>query len=123
LRTLEERKDETMTIKKAVLIASVLAFSLTALAGPNWKNSTVIKIRTVNEWCRHCPDANQTFYSFKLDDGTIYVARTHRTLDVTLSGHVKFRFEKDGHVGDTAHILDDAGKDRKLKITAKEIQP
>src|ERR1700730_511224 len=104
-----------MTARKAIFIAAVLTFTLTAWAGPDWKNSSLIKTETVNEWCRHCPDANQTFYSFKLDDGTVYVARTHRTLDVTLNGQTKFRVEKDGHVGDTAHILDDAGKDRKLK--------
>jgi hypothetical protein len=73
----------------------------------------------VDEWCRHCPDWNQTFYSFKLDDGSIYVAKTHRTLDITLNGHNLFRVEKDGHVGDYVHILDDAGKDRKLRITEK----
>jgi hypothetical protein len=112
-----------MTLKKAVLIAAVLTLTLTAWAGPDWKNSTLIKTETINGWCRHCPDWNQTSYSFKLDDGTIYVAQTHMTLDVTLNGHVKFRVEKDGHVGDYVHILDDAGKDRKLRITKKEIQP
>jgi len=79
----------------------------------------VIKISTVNEWCRHCPDWNQTSYSFKLDDGSVYVAQTHTKLDVTLNGHTKFRFEKDAHVGDHIHILDDAGKDQKLRITEK----
>jgi prevent-host-death family protein len=34
-----------------------------------------------------------------------------------------FRVEKDGHAGDYVHILDDAGTDRKLRITEKEIQP
>jgi hypothetical protein len=89
------------------------------LAQTEWKNSTVIKISTTNEWCRHCPDSNQTSYSFKLDDGTVYVAQTHKKLDVTLNGHTKFRFEKDGHVGDHVHILDDAGKDQELRITEK----
>jgi len=102
-----------------ILLAIVLAVPITAWAGPGWKNSTVINIRTVNEWCRHCPDANQTFYSFRLDDGTVYVARTHMTLDITLNGHTQFRFEKDGHVGDAVHIIDDDGKDKKLKVTEK----
>ena len=89
------------------------------LAESEWKDSTVIKISTANEWCRHCPDWNQTSYSFKLDDGTVYVAQTHKKLDVTLNDHTKFRFEKDGHVGDHVHILDDAGKDQELRITEK----
>jgi hypothetical protein len=104
---------------EAILILAVLISARTARAALDWKNSIVIKISTVNEWCRHCPDWNQTFYSFKLDDGSVYVARTHRTLDVTLNGHNSFRVEKDGHVGDYVHILDDAGKDRKLRITEK----
>ena len=89
------------------------------LAQAEWKDSTVVKISTTNEWCRHCPDWNQTSYWFKLDDGTVYVAQTHKKLDVTLNGHTKFRFEKDGHVGDRVHILDDAGKDQELHITEK----
>lgn len=112
-----------MAIKRAVLIATFLTLPLTALAGLDWKDSTLIKIETVNAWCRHCPDWNQTSYSFKLGDGTVYTAQTHKTLDVTINGHTKFRVEKDGHVGDYIHILDDAGKDRKLRITRKEIQP
>ncbi len=112
-----------MAIKRAALIAAVLTLTLTARAGPDWKNSTLIKVETVNAWCRHCPDWNQTSYSFKLDDGTVYTAQTHKSLDVTLNGHTKFRLEKDGHVGDYVHILDDAGKDRKLRIIKKEIQP
>jgi hypothetical protein len=111
-----------MPIKRVVLIPAVLMFILTARAGPDWKNATLIKIETVNAWCRHCPDWNQTSYSFKLGDGTVYIVQTHKTLDVTLNGLTKFRVEKDGHVGDYVHILDDAGKDRKLRITKKEIQ-
>ena len=89
-------------------------------AETEWKDSTVIKISTVNEWCRHCVlNWNRTSYSFKLDDGTVYVAQTHKKLDVTLNGHIKFRFEKDGHVGDHVHILDDAGKDQELRIREK----
>jgi hypothetical protein len=110
---------EKMKKAVALLILAVLVSPSLARAAPDWKNCTVIKISTLNEWCRHCPDWNQTFYSFKLDDGSVYVARTHRTLDVTLNGHNSFRVDKDGHVGDYVHILDDAGQDRKLRITEK----
>ena len=81
---------------------------------PNESCQTNISERSV---CPRIP------YSFKLDNGTVYTAQTHKTLDVTLNGHTKFRLEKDGHVGDYVHILDDAGKDRKLRIIKKEIQP
>jgi len=89
------------------------------LAETEWKESTVIKVSTLNEWCRHCPDWNQTSYSFRVEDGTVYVGQTHKRLDITLNGHTKFRYEKDGHVGDKVHILDDAGKDQELRITEK----
>jgi hypothetical protein len=65
-------------------------------------------------------DVEVTSHSFKVADGTVYVADTHnRALDVTMNGHTRLRFEKDGHVGDYIHILDDSGKDRKLHIVGK----
>lgn len=82
-------------------------------------DSSVIKVKKVNAWCRHCPDINKNLYSFKLEDGTVYVAETHGTLDVTINGHTKVRFEKDGHVGDHIRILDDSGKEKSLRITEK----
>ena len=105
-------------MKFHVFLFLSLSCSLLASEG-EWKNSTLIRISTTNEWCRHCPDWNQSSYSFKLDDGTVYIAQTHKKLDITLNGHTKFRFEKDGHVGDRVHILDDAGKDQTLRITEK----
>jgi hypothetical protein len=88
-------------------------------AEQGWRDATFIKAAHVNEWCRHCPDWNQSLYSFKLDDGTVYVGRTHDALDITLNGHTPLRFEKDGHVGDHLYIRDDAGKERKLTVTEK----
>jgi hypothetical protein len=102
---------------KALLVL-LLCLPVYAQTG-EWTQSTLVKTSTVNAWCRHCPDANQTFYSFKLEDGITYTARTHSTLDITLNGHTKLRFENDGHVGDHIHILDDSGRDKRLVITAK----
>jgi hypothetical protein len=108
-----------MNVKVAALVA-ILSFTSPVRAKHyEWKDSTLIKTETINAWCRHCPDANQTLYSFKLGDGTVYVARTHKTLDITLNGHTQFRVEKDGHVGDYVHVLDDAGKDMKLRIVQR----
>jgi len=69
----------------------------------------------------------KTNYFFKLNDGTIYIAQIgtggvlhHRhPLDLTLNGHIQFRFDKDGHVGDYIRILDDKGKEQKLLIVGK----
>lgn len=105
----------------SILAVFISAPALAGQANQAWRNATLIKISHVNEWCRHCPDWNQSLYSFRLEDGTVYVGRTQDTLDVTVQGHTPFRFEKDGHVGDHIHILDDRGKDRKLTITEKSV--
>jgi hypothetical protein len=112
---------ERMRSRWLIPILAVL-ISPTATIGQaeqGWKSATFIQISHVNEWCRHCPDWNQSFYSFKLDDGTVYVGRTHATLDITLNGHTSLRFEKNGHVGDHFYVRDDAGKERKLTVTQK----
>ena len=49
----------------------------------------------------------------------VYVGQTHKKLDVMENGRTKLRFEKDGHVGDYMHIIDDAGQDKKLKVIQK----
>ncbi len=105
----------------SIILSVVLFQSAPTQPTIAWLNSSLIKTSTVNEWCRHCPDWNQTAYSFKLDDGTVYIAQSHKTLDVTVNGHTRLRFEKDGHVGDYVHIIDDAGKDRKLKIIQRVV--
>ena len=110
-------------MSRHIALAALLLQSLSATTQSTHSStlvdSSVIKTSTVNEWCRHCPDWNQTSYSFKLDDGNVYVAQTHKRLDVTINGHTKLRFENDGHVGDFIHILDDSGKDRRLHIVQK----
>jgi hypothetical protein len=115
-------------VRKAILVAVVLAFPFAALPGPQWQDSILVKVETINGWCQHCgSDFVKMNYFFKLIDGTVYVAQIgaggvvhHRQpLDTTLNGHVQFRFEKDGHVGDYVHILDDVGKDRKLRVIEK----
>lgn len=49
----------------------------------------------------------------------MFVGQTHKTLDVTVNGHTQLRFEKDGHVGNFMHIIDDGGQDKKLKVIRK----
>jgi len=95
----------------------VAALLLQSVASPSWENSSVIKI--VNEWCRHCPDWNQTSTRSSSTKAQSTSGRPHKKLDVTLNGHSRVRFEKDGHVGDYIHVLDDVGKDRKPRIMEK----
>jgi hypothetical protein len=111
-----------------LIFEAAVAFSFAAWAGPEWQDSILVKVETINESCQHCgSDFVKMNYSFKLNDATVYIAQIgaggvlhHRhPLDVTLNGHIKFRFEKDGHVGDYVHILDDSGKDQKLLIVGK----
>ena len=120
-----------MIARKAILVA-ILAFPVTAWAGPQWQDSTLVNVETITGWCQHCgSDFVKMNYSFKLNDGTVYIAQIgaggvlhHRhPLDVTLNGHLQFRFEKNGHVGDYVHILDDSGKDQKLLIVGKTAPP
>lgn len=101
-----------------VLIVALSNVPARAQAG-NWHDASLTKTATINEWCRHCPDWNQTSYFFKIEDGSTFVGRIHKPLDVTVNGHNKLRLEKDGHVGDYLHIVDDAGKDQRLKIVQR----
>lgn len=102
-----------------LVLAAICCLPLHAAHNGDWHHATLVKTSTVNTWCRHCPDWNQTFYSFKCDDGTTYTARTHRALNLTVNASTKVRFENDGAVGDSLHVLDNSGKDQKLKITGK----
>ena len=47
------------------VLPSQLVFATPQAASTPWQNSSLIKTSTVNEWCRQCPDWNQTYYSFK----------------------------------------------------------
>lgn len=78
-----------------------------------------MEVHTINEWCKHCPDWNQTRYSFRLQDGMIYVGETHKRLNVTVNGHTRLRLEGEGKVGSTLHIMDDSNKEQKLKVVQK----
>ena len=100
-------------------VVAIIAISGFGSSQSDWKDATVTNIRTVNEWCRHCPDWNKTRYSFRLDDGMTYVGETHKRLNVTLSGRTRVRLEGNGGVGDNLHIVDDSNKDQKLRIVQK----
>jgi hypothetical protein len=109
-----------MICRKLFILGMLLTPCAPLRAGPQWQDATLIKIETGRGHTPLFHDVEVTSYSFKLTDGTVYIADSHnRGLDVTMNGHTKLRFEKDGHVGDYIHILDDSGKDRKLHIVGK----
>ena len=54
-----------------------------------------------------------------MDGAIVVVEQTHKKLDVMVNGRTNLRFEKDGHVGDYMHIIDDVGQEKKLKIIQK----
>jgi hypothetical protein len=105
-------------MRRWVLLILLIPFAL--FAETQWQDATLIKIETGRGHTPLFHDVEVTSYSFKVADGTVYVADTHnRALDVTMNGHTKLRFEKDGHIGDYIHILDDSGKDKRLHIVGK----
>jgi hypothetical protein len=124
-----------MKVKVAVLLAILSSTSPVFAKHYDWKSSTVIKIESQSRGTASVPigpnvfnvPVVMTYYSFRTDDGLTYVAVTgpgaHSALNVTLNGHNGLRIDDGGHV----HILDDAGKDKKLRIVEriapKEGQP
>jgi hypothetical protein len=84
-----------------------------------WTTATLIEKRTINEWCRHCPDWNKTRYSFKFDDDMTYVGEAHRNLNIAVNGHNQLRIENSGRVGDHLYVRDDSGKEWRLRIVEK----
>jgi len=104
---------KSLAVLLLCLVGSALAH------GQGQHQATLTDKRTINEWCRHCPDWNKTRYSFRTDDGMTYVGETHKQLDIALNGHNVIRFAKDGHVGDNLFVQDDSGKEQKLKIVER----
>jgi hypothetical protein len=98
----------------------ILLIPFVLFAETQWQDATLIKTETGRGHTPLFHDVEVTSYSFKVADGTVYVADTHnRALDVTMNGRTKLRFENDGHVGDYIHILDDSGKDKRLHIVGE----
>jgi hypothetical protein len=83
-----------------------------------WQESTLVKIQPSEDRCRTCPGWRSTDYSFMVHGGMIYVGQTNKSLHVTLNKHVRIRFDGDGKVGDSLHLLDEAHNDQKLKIVS-----
>ena len=112
-------------MRKMALIITVLAASV-ALAGPRqWKDAKVVKITSESGGAAAAPiggmmvavPITKTFYWVETED-VIYILgpaiTKHQLLNVTLYGKTKIAID-----GQNAHIMDDAGKDRKIRIAEK----
>jgi hypothetical protein len=112
-------------MKRSVLLIVLLSASV-ALAGPRqWKDAKVAKISSESGGAAAAPiggmvvavPITKTFYWIETEDTTYILgpAITKRQfLNLTLYGKTKIAID-----GTNAHILDDEGKDRKIRIAEK----
>ena len=114
--------------RTAALILAVLSSSVALAKDLQWKDAKIIDITTERGGAAVVPIAalvggpiTKTFYWIQTDD-TVYVLGPVLTrsqlLNVTLHGPTKIAI--DGH---SAHILDDRGKDEKLRVVEKIARP
>ncbi len=114
--------------RTATLILAVLSSSLALAKDHEWKDARVIDITSESGGAAVVPIAalvggriTKTYYWIQTDD-TVYVLGPVLTrsqlLNVTLHGPTKVAIE-----GNNAHILDDYGKDRKMRVVERIASP
>jgi hypothetical protein len=116
-------------MKWAALIFAVLCSAFALAGNRDWKDAKVVNISSENGGAIAAPvgtmmvgiPITKTFYWIQTD-GITYIlgpAMSRRQLlNVTLNGQTKIAI--DGH---NAHILDDDGKDKKMRIAEKIARP
>ena len=114
-----------MKKKWTVLLLAILCAAVASAEASTkahlWKSAKVIDITTEKNGPAVVPiaaltgaPATKTFYWIQTDDMIYVLGRSfsaHQLLNVTLHGPTKIAID-----GNTAHILDDDGKDRKMPI-------
>jgi hypothetical protein len=114
--------------RSAILILAVLSSSVALAKDLHWKDAKVIDITSEKGGAAVVPlvaivggPITKTFYWIQTDD-TIYVLgpvfTRSQLLNVTLHGPTKVAID-----GNNAHILDDYGKDEKLRVAKKVARP
>ncbi len=114
--------------RNAILIFAVLSSSVALAKDHQWKDAKVIDITSERGGAAVVPlvaivggPITKTFYWIQTDD-TIFVLGPVLTrsqlLNVTLHGPTKIAIN-----GSNAHILDDYGKDEKLRVVKKVARP
>jgi hypothetical protein len=121
-------RESGCAVKSATLILTILCSSLVLAKDHRWSDAKVIDITCEKGGAVVVPVAalvgvpvSKTFYWIQTDD-MIYVLGPTLTkrqlLNVTLHGPTKIAID-----GNSAHILDDEGKNRKLPIVEKVARP
>jgi hypothetical protein len=114
-----------MKTKRTVLLLAILCVSIASAQAwakdHPWKNAKVIDITTEKNGPAVVPvaalvgaPATRTYYWIQTDTMIYVLGRAlsaHQLLNVTLHGPTQIAID-----GNTAHILDDDGKDRKMPI-------
>jgi len=112
-------------MKLAALIFTVLCSTFALAGNREWKDAKVVNITSENGGAVAAPvgtmvvgiPITKTFYWIQTDDITYILGPAisrRQLLNVTLNG--KTKIATDGH---NAHILDDDGKDKKMRIAEK----
>jgi hypothetical protein len=117
-------------MKSAALIFAVLCCTSVALASNReWKDAKVVNITSESGGAVAAPigtmivgvPITRTFYWIQTDDITYVLGpgiTKRQLLNVTLYGKTKIALD-----GRNAHILDDDGKDKKMRIAEKVARP
>lgn len=115
-------------MRRAALVVAILCSSVALAKDYQWKDAKVIDITSESRGAAVVPIASlvggsptKTFYWIQTAD-TIYVLgpviTKRQLLNVTLHESTKVAID-----GNTAHILDDYGQDRKMQIVEKVRRP
>lgn len=109
----------------AAILFALLSASAALANTRQWKEAKVVKISSESGGAAAAPiggmvvavPITKTFYWIETDETTYILGPAitkHQLLNVTLYGKTKIAID-----GTNAHILDDEGKDRKIRIAEK----
>jgi hypothetical protein len=121
-------KATQVAVKNAIFMLAFLCSTLAFAKGHQWKDAKVIDITSEKGGAVVVPIAAfvgvpiaKTFYWIQTPD-TIYVLgpvlTRHQLLNVTLHGRTRI-----GVDGNSVHILDDDGRDRRMPVAEKIVRP
>lgn len=112
-------------MKRAAVVLAILCSTSVLASNREWKDAKVVNITSENGGAVAAPigtmmvgvPITKTFYWIQTDDITYILGPAisrRQLLNVTLNGKTKIALD-----GRNAHILDDEGKDKKMRIAEK----